>query len=120
MRDMKTTTNLDATIATIRAAGASAGRGGNGPERTNVDLAIWGEVGQVLRACAAIGLSRTVRSVAQRGPDGAIQTVKIWDLSDLDGEVRGSVTFVSGHDTEGLASANVGHAYTRPLACFAA
>ena len=115
---MKKLTNLDATIATIRAAGASAGRGGNGPEGTNVDLAIWGELGQVLRACAAIGLSRTVRSVAQRGPDGAVQTVKIWDLSDVGGERRGSVTFVSG--CEGRASASVGYAFTRPLACFAA
>ena len=96
---------------------ASHGGGGGRSDRLGEAE---GRVGQVLRACAAIGLSRTVRSVAQRGADGAIQTIKIWDLADLDGEVRGAVTFVSGHETEGRASASVDYAYTRPLACFAA
>lgn len=114
---MKNLTNLDGIVATLRAAGANGGRMGNGPEHTNLHLGIWGSLGAVLRACAAIGLSRTLASTTQRGPDGTQETVRTWSLSDLDGRSVGSIFHVSGCED---ASASVDYAYTITPLCFAA
>jgi hypothetical protein len=108
---------MDLATETIREAGASSARVGHGV--TNRDLGIYGPLGAVLRACGMLGLSREVSSQAQRGPSGARQTVKQWVLSDLDGSAIGAVCFISGHGTNGDASATIFGAFERAPACFA-
>lgn len=99
-----------------RLAGCSAGIGpgisSQGPLR---DGGFWGDHTAVLRACAAIGLSRAVESDATREDGFRVQQ---WTLSDVDGAIRGRVVFVSGNGHARRSSANLWDVVTKPPMCF--
>ena len=70
----------------------------------------YGDLHSVLRALALLGVSRTNRRVVV-----GWEKMTRWDLSDVDGTMRGGVI-----STAELTGATLDYALTQPMACMAA